>query len=1006
MFTADKTVASLSFEKKAYTQKAINYSMQERGINSTFKKIIYESSEMVFLADDTFPYSIFYANESFETLIGESLQEKTLAGLGLDINAYIFKEELILSHGGKDYSFRLELPHENGSNYFLFYKGKEVKTHGLPSKQEAQQFFKSNLDIIAIGQHDYFTYVNGSVLPVLGYEVEGLLNTSLCNLIHPQDLDLIKSTWKENAGQEGNAFFEVRIKCKQGLYKSIECSVQFTPDRFFIIGRDISDRVKEEEVLSQIEELKIASPIKAQSGSWRYNKSTRIIHLDLTASNLLGFPQVIDLNRIDLHEPIQEFKSVWSAVFDQKEPVQGELECELPIKSLEGKHIQLKGIPVSDSSDQFAGVLWDDFEIVQQANRTKTLEQLLMESPEPAMVVYPDGEVFIANAEVNRLFGMDKEITHLSDLGVLFDDPELWKDWIQTEDNNKHTQRFSSLLINGQGKQLTLEVASKVVLTSERSLISISFRNISEKVTLEKNLEESSNFLMNLTEQVPGGLYQMLLDKEGKMKFSFLSKGISSVLGLNPEEIKDFEDISSAISRVHPMDLPQVIMSSVASARKQEPWQCQFRVKTNAENNEYRWVLGAARPQLLSNGDMVWYGYLTDISNQKEFEAKLDEARKTAEKASQIKSDFLSMISHELRTPLNAISGSTYSLLQEQPTDSQKTALNTINFAVDNLIIMINDLLDFQKIEAGKLTIEKAPFHFENLINQIIKGLSFHARDSKNNLNLHTSEGLDKWLKGDKTRLSQILNNLITNALKFTKEGDVDVSVLLRSQDSEKVKIYFEVKDSGIGIAKENQEKIFNDFDQVKPTFSTKYGGTGLGLSITRKLLGLMGGKIQLESEEGKGSRFFFELEFEVSEDQPLSQIAAKEVQKDPKVLNLLMAEDNDVNALVLGKIIKKWGFNYERVLNGQEAVEAVKSKDYDCVLMDIQMPVMDGFDATTAIKSFSAIPVIALTAAAKLEIMEKIDHCGFDGFVAKPIDAAELLKKIQEVVSGESYSA
>lgn len=189
----------------------------------------------------------------------------------------------------------------------------------------------------------------------------------------------------------------------------------------------------------------------------------------------------------------------------------------------------------------------------------------------------------------------------------------------------------------------------------------------------------------------------MVLNAEGQMNFSFLSKGINSVLGLSPQEIQDFSDISSAISKVHPQDLPQVIMSSVASARKLEPWQCQFRVKSGENNQDYRWVLGAARPQALENGDMVWYGYLTDISKQKEFEAKLDEARMAAEKANQIKSDFLSMISHELRTPLNAISGSVYSLFHDEHTENQKSALNTINFAVDNLIIMINDLLDFQK---------------------------------------------------------------------------------------------------------------------------------------------------------------------------------------------------------------------------------------------------------------------------------------------------------------------
>jgi CheY-like chemotaxis protein len=220
------------------------------------------------------------------------------------------------------------------------------------------------------------------------------------------------------------------------------------------------------------------------------------------------------------------------------------------------------------------------------------------------------------------------------------------------------------------------------------------------------------------------------------------------------------------------------------------------------------------------------------------------------------------------------------------------------------------------------------------------------------------------------------------------------------------VKVYFEVQDTGIGIAPENQQKIFNDFDQVNPTFSTKYGGTGLGLSITRKLLKLMGGQIALESQVGKGSRFSFELEFEkdttiISEKPSSNGIATL-----PTTLHLLMAEDNDVNALVLGKIIKKWGFTYDRVLNGQEAIDRFSKVPYDCVLMDIQMPVMDGFDATIGIKNLSDTPVIALTAAAKLEIMERIEECGFDGFVAKPIDAAELLKKIKEVITLKTHKA
>lgn len=746
--------------------------MQEKGINSTFKKLIYESSEMVFLADDTFPYPIFYSNRSFEEQIGASLSDRSLVGLGLESSSFIFKEEIKLNHRGNDYDFSLELPQDSSTNYFLFYKGRKIRNQSLPTKKEFQQF--------------------------------------------------------------------------------------------------------------------------------------------------------------------------------------------------------------------------------------------LMESPDAQLILKPDGEIFLSNKEALRLFGYTEngELNHLSELEELFHGPQQWGNWIDAAIGEPITHIFSSTLTSLFGEQLVLEIATKQLIVDDIQYVILSFKNISEKINLERDLKDSSNFLMNLTEQVPGGLYQLLLDNEGKMSFSFLSKGIAQVVGLKPEELEDFTDISLLLSRVHPMDLPQVIMSSIASARKVEPWQCQFRVKPDPNFDEYRWILGEARPQVLSNGNMVWYGYLTDICKQKEFEVKLDESRKAAEKANQIKSDFLSMISHELRTPLNAISGSTYSLLQDEPLAHQKPELDMINFAVDNLIIMINDLLDFQKIEAGKLAIESVPFHLSSLVNQIVKGLSSHVRDSKNRLDVTLSKGLDITVYGDKTRLSQVLNNLITNALKFTIEGEVKVKIeLLRSADG-KANVYFEVKDNGIGIAKEHQERIFNDFDQVRPTFSPKYGGTGLGLSITRKLLNLMGGEIGLQSELDEGSRFFFELEFEIAETQPRKSAHATGYLNQASSIHLLLAEDNNVNALVLGKIINKWGFTYERVLNGVEAVNAVKQTSFDCILMDIQMPEMDGFEATMEIKKISEAPVIALTAAAKPDFKDRIEECNFDGFVAKPIDASELQKIIQEVIFERNQSA
>jgi PAS domain S-box-containing protein len=977
--------------------------MQDKGINSTFKKIIYESSEMVFLADDSYPYSIFYANESFESQIGDSLTDRTLVGLGLDITAYIFKEELVLTHARREYSFKLELPQDSGSNYFLFYKGKEIKTHGLPSKREVYQFFTSKLDLIGVGKYDHLTYLNPSVLPVLGYEVEELLHTNLCPFIHEEDLKDLQQFWKSSQKNPEVAFHEFRFLAKDGSYRSLECSIQFNPDTFFVIARDVSHRISGATNEKRLEDLREKAPEMSKSGTWRLDLAKNDLRVSTVASEIIE--GILGKSYLS-EEFVSFFKDQVLACRKENDPIHQEFGGEIQIST--NKIIRFSAFTPEKHRDAIWGVIWDDAQSQELKRDLEINRAFWMECPEAMMVVEPNGKVVQANRELLELFGLEdtSDLSHLRDLNVTLGSGNQLTDWLTASLDSDSDSGFSTLYYEVQGKRLTLEVAAKRLTSLKEAYIILSFRNISEKISLEEKVQNSSNFLMNLTEQVPGGLYQLVLNSEGQMNFSFLSRGINSVLGLSSEEIQQFTDISAAISKVHPQDLPSVIMSSVASAKKVEPWQCQFRVKSGDNSQDYRWVLGAARPQVLENGEMVWYGYLTDISKQKEFEARLDEARLAAEKANQIKSDFLSMISHELRTPLNAISGSVYSLFHEDPTEVQRTALNTINFAVDNLIIMINDLLDFQKIEAGKLTIEHNPFNLKHLMDQVIKGLSFHAKDSKNILQLHLSDGLDLTVKGDKTRLSQVLNNLITNALKFTTDGRVDVKVDLMGQVRNKVLVHFEVKDTGIGIAPEHQEMIFNDFDQVKPTFSSKYGGTGLGLSITRKLLNLMGGKISLDSEVGKGSRFFFELELDSVESVVIEAPKPPIPSPSFESLHLLMAEDNEVNSLVLGKIIKKWGFTFDRVHNGIEAVEAVRNGSYDCVLMDIQMPEMDGFEATLEIKKFSQTPIIALTAAAKLEIMERIDACGFEGFVAKPIDAAELLKKIKEVILEKNYKA
>ncbi|MCR9013981.1 PAS domain S-box protein [Aquiflexum gelatinilyticum] len=981
--------------------------MKERGINNTFKKIIYESSEMVFLADDTYPYNIFYTNEAFDKTIGEKLEDNTLVGLGLDINSYIFSEEMIINFLDQEFVFNIELPQENGSNYFLFYKGKEMRAQGMPTKKQTGLFFKNVQDLIGIGQENFLTWISNSVKDILGYSPAEMTNVELCQFFHPEDLPKVHQLVLAGKNEITNSHFEARMLSSRGDYKWIDWNVNFVAGEFYAVGRDITEEKLAQEKNDWKNELTNLGEIVSKSGVWEIAIPENNVIL---SDGLYAIFETEKGRNFNIDQIITfflpEFRSVFQKSLTELMAIGKDFDLKLKIKtnSSTEKWVRIigKGQFKENSVSKVFGTIRDISDENDLLTELGLYKEMFEHSPESILISNISGEIIFTNQEANQKLGIVPKSGYsfkIGDFETKFSVEADWESHIH-QLTNENNLIYKTQYTNLDKTEIHMEVNSCLVEINQIKYILSFARDITERVGLEKTLQESSEFLLHLTEQVPGALYQFVLDKEGQMKFSYLSPGIKELLGIKEGELKDFSDISLAINKVHSEDIALVLTSTVTSARTLKPWNCQFRVREKTDG-QFKWVYGAAKPEQLESGDVVWYGYLTDITDQKKFEENLKSAREQAERASQIKSEFLSMISHELRTPLNAISGSVYTLLQDDHTSHQASALNTINFAVDNLIIMINDLLDYQKIEAGKLTLENNPMNLKEVVNQVVKGLEFHAKDSRNKLVLNIQEELNQDVKGDKVRLAQVLNNLVTNALKFTNNGEVEINVRLSENSEEKIKAYFSVKDTGIGIAKEHQSRIFNQFDQIQHSFSKKYGGTGLGLSITKRLLEQMDSQIGLESELGLGSTFFFEIVFEKTKKQLIPIQQKENVSLLPfSKIKLLMAEDNDVNALVLGKIIKKWGIDYDRVNNGQEAVDAVKNEKYDCVLMDIQMPVMDGFEATKIIKTISNIPVLALSAAAKQDLIEKIDQSGFTGYVSKPIDASELLKKIKEVLN------
>ncbi len=375
----------------------------------------------------------------------------------------------------------------------------------------------------------------------------------------------------------------------------------------------------------------------------------------------------------------------------------------------------------------------------------------------------------------------------------------------------------------------------------------------------------------------------------------------------------------------------------------------------------------------------------------------LKNAKEEAEEASRTKSDFLSMMSHEIRTPMNAVIGLTNYIIADKPKKEHKEVLNTLKFSAENLLVILNDILDLNKIEANRIEFEKMPVSIVKLTTNLRQVFERLADEKGLYIKVNVDATIDRPIFCDSTRTSQVLSNLISNAIKFTQEGGIELSVNELERTEQHVTLRFAIKDTGIGISISDQRKIFDSFTQASTSVTREYGGTGLGLTITRRLLNLQGVELGLNSEKGKGSEFYFIQKFELA-DATIETPADIQpiVPTKSKGISILLVEDNKINVLVAQKFLNKWGFRIDLAFNGKEAVEKVLNTKYDLILMDLQMPVLDGYEASKQIRDMGiATPIIALTASTLMEDRDKLKRYGINDHIIKPFEPEELKRKL-----------
>jgi signal transduction histidine kinase/ActR/RegA family two-component response regulator len=383
---------------------------------------------------------------------------------------------------------------------------------------------------------------------------------------------------------------------------------------------------------------------------------------------------------------------------------------------------------------------------------------------------------------------------------------------------------------------------------------------------------------------------------------------------------------------------------------------------------------------------------------------ELQLAKEKAEKASLAKAQFLSTITHELRTPLYAVTGLTHLLMEENPREHQREHLDSLKFSGEFLLSLINNILDLNKLEANKVEIEKISFHLKKRINDVLIALKKSANDKQTTLRVDYDDNIPESLSGDPVKLSQVLINLIGNSVKFTQNGEVVIRVRKIDQYNNSIKLNFEIEDNGVGISKKKQKTIFETFSQGSLQINRKFGGTGLGLSIVKNLLELMNSKIQLESKLGEGSKFWFNLDLDISDEKvSLQSKTDKKKVIDLEYLvgkNVLVVEDNKINQMITKKILEKNKMVCQVADNGTDAVQLVKENDFDVVLMDIHMPGISGIEATQKIRGFNkGIPIIALTAVTIDENLDEFFRVGFNEIIPKPFKPEEFFEKIHDTL-------
>lgn len=625
------------------------------------------------------------------------------------------------------------------------------------------------------------------------------------------------------------------------------------------------------------------------------------------------------------------------------------------------------------------------------------LYKLLAENAYDINIMFEGNELIYVSPSIRDFLGYEvSEINSIEKWNKLIfpDDFKLYKKQLKEDQKNKVPfSYYTYRQLHKDGRYRWFETKIRREFHEHGVMVEMATSaDITQRKKFEQELEMQKEFIEQLFDTDPN----LIFVRDGNGRMIYCNKAVAELVGLSRDEFLNKENntfpaMDGKFQKYLEMEQKVINHGEELLLEEQIP-------DSNGIVNYFQTI---KKPLKTQGGDVNMLNISTNINKIKYYEKETQNVMKA-------RNEFFSAMSHEIRTPMNAILGMTELLLKRNPRKDQGKLLSTLHFSSKNLLTLINDILDLSKIEAGKIEIEEVNFNVKELVENVMVSLRPKALDKDLKINVKISNSIPEAINGDYIKLNQILNNLLSNAIKFTSEGSIEISVDMVKKTQTGYQLKFEIKDTGIGIDKDKLSTIFDPFLQANKSTQRVYGGTGLGLSIVKNLIEIQKGTIEVQSEINIGSTFIVNLPFKnIDSSLPVNSLSNSMVSdfKWKMKLNVLYVEDVVTNQFLIEEILSDWGISVTMASDGYKALELIKDKSYDLILMDIQMPGIDGLETTKRIRAlkdpyFKNVPILALTASTTDSTRDEIFLCGMQDYVLKPINVDDLRTKIVEVTN------